>query len=48
MITDINETIRPRNSVALGLNVDFDYELGSAVTRLGTFIVGGQMVAGNR
>src|SRR3990167_7399840 len=46
-ITDINETIRPRNSVSLGLNVDFDHELGSAVTRLGTFIVGGQMVAGN-
>ncbi len=47
MITDINETIRPQNSVALGLNVDFDSELGAAVTRLGTFIVGGQMVAGN-
>jgi hypothetical protein len=45
-IDAINESIRPRNSVALGLNVDFDVELGSAVTRLGTFIVGGQMVAG--
>lgn len=46
MITDINENIRPQNSVALGLNVDFDTELGSAVTRLGTFILGGQMIAG--
>lgn len=46
MITSINESIRPRNSVALGLNFDFDTELGSAVTRLGTFIVGGQMVDG--
>lgn len=47
MITSINEAIRPQNSVALGLNVEFDYELGSVATRLGTFAVGGQMVAGN-
>src|SRR3990167_5262252 len=47
MISSINESITPRNSVRLGLNVDFDVELGSAVTRPGTFIVGGQMVAGN-
>lgn len=46
MVTDVNESLRPPNAVALGLNVDFDEEIGSAVTRLGTFIVGGQMVDG--
>lgn len=45
-IDSINDSVRPRNSVALAVNVDFDTELGSATTRLGTFIVGGQMVVG--
>ena len=33
-------------SVGFSLNFDFDYEVGSAAARLGTFIVGGQMIAG--
>ncbi len=45
-INSINENLRPRNSVDLAMNFNFDDELGSATTRLGTFIVGGQMVEG--
>lgn len=47
VVTNVNENLVPQNSVKLGINVDFDEELGSAVTRLGTGIVGSQMVAGN-
>src|SRR5690242_18301408 len=36
MITNVNENVIPRNAVALGMNVDFDNELGSAVVRPGT------------
>jgi hypothetical protein len=46
MVTNINENIIPRNAVALGLNGDFDNELGSFVSRLGTGIVGAQLVDG--
>lgn len=46
MIAGLNESLKPPGSVRLALNFDFDYEIGSAATRLGTFIVGGQMVAG--
>lgn len=46
MVSGINEAIKPAGAVGLALNFDFDYEIGSAATRLGTFIVGGQMVAG--
>lgn len=46
MVSQINETLRLPNVVKLGLNVDFDIEIGSAVTRLGTAIVGTQLVAG--
>lgn len=47
MVNSLNESLKPAGSVRLGLNFDFDYEIGSAASRLGTFIVGGQMVAGN-
>ena len=43
-INSINENLRPQNAVKLGLNVDFDVEIGSAVSRLGTGIVGAQLV----
>ena len=46
LITSISEAIRPRGSVGLAINFDFDFELGAAVTRLGTFIVGSQLVDG--
>lgn len=47
MITNVNKNLLPPDSVALGLNVDFDQEIGSPVTRLGTALVGSQLVAGN-
>lgn len=47
MTTNVNESLVPQNSVKLGMNVVFDEELGSAVTRLGTGIVGAQLVSGN-
>lgn len=46
MITNINENLLPKNSVALGLNLDFDEEIGSAVSRLGTSVVGAQINSG--
>lgn len=47
MASVINETVTPPNVVKLGMNVDFDVELGAVVTRLGSGLVGSQMVAGN-
>lgn len=44
MVSNVNKNLTPQDSVAVGLNVDFDQELGSAVTRLGTGIVGSQLV----
>lgn len=44
MVAEINETLGLPNVVKLGLNVDFDVEIGSAVTRLGTGIIGSQLV----
>lgn len=44
MVSNVNKNLTPQDSVAVGLNVDFDQELGSAVTRLGTGIVGTQLV----
>jgi hypothetical protein len=41
---NVNPNLVPDNCVDLGLNVDFDEELGSAVSRLGTAIVGAQLV----
>ena len=46
MVTDVSDTIVPENSVALGVNLDFDIVLGAAVSRLGTSIVGAQLVSG--
>lgn len=47
LVAGINESLAPRGSVGLAINFDFDVEIGSATTRPGTFIIGGQMVAGN-
>ena len=44
MVTDVNDSIVPPNSVALGVNLDFDIILGAAVSRLGSTIVGSQLV----
>lgn len=44
MVAEINETLGLPNVVKIGLNVDFDVEIGSAVTRLGTGIIGSQLV----
>lgn len=46
MVTDVNDSIVPPNSIALGVNMDFDIVLGAAVSRLGTTIVGAQLVSG--
>ena len=46
VVAGVNEAFAPVGSVGLAINFDFDYELFSATTRLGTFIVGGQMVDG--
>lgn len=42
----LNLNLAPENTVELGLNVDFDEEIGSAASRLGTAIVGAQLVNG--
>jgi len=47
MMTNLNESITPTNSVALGMNIDFDEEIGSAVARLGSTIVNAQLVNNN-
>lgn len=41
-----NPSITPKNSYALALNYDSDYEIGSLVSRLGNDILGVQMAAG--
>src|SRR3990167_1413860 len=46
LVAGINTSLKPEGSVGFAINFDFDSELGAAVSRLGTFIVGGQMVAG--
>jgi hypothetical protein len=46
-MTSLNVSLAPSNTVDLGLNVNFDDEIGSAVTRLGTSTIGVQIVAGN-
>ena len=43
--SDINVSLAPSNTVALGLNVDFDIEIGSAVSRLGRATIGAQITA---
>jgi hypothetical protein len=43
-VNNVNPTLTPRGAVELGLNLDFDEEIGSAVSRLGTEIVGSQLV----
>lgn len=45
-VAGVNESLKPEGAVGLSINFDFDVEIGSAVTRLGTFVVGGQMVKG--
>jgi hypothetical protein len=48
MVTNVNKNLMPKNAVALLLNCEADEEIGSAVTRLGTGIVGSQLVASMR
>lgn len=40
----VSDRIAPENSLSLGLNLDTDYILGYAVSRLGTTIIGSQLV----
>lgn len=47
MMTNLNENLKNESSVRLAMNVDFDEELGSAVSRLGTSIVNAQLVDNN-
>jgi len=42
---DLNPNLIPKQCVDLGMNLDFDIEIGSAVSRLGTTIRGAQLVA---
>lgn len=46
MVTNVNESILPEGTVALGMNVDFDEVTGAAVSRLGTGVVNAQVVDG--
>lgn len=46
MVTNVNESITPQNSVALALNMDFDQTLGALVSRFGTSIVNAQIESG--
>ena len=41
---NINVTLAPKNTVELGLNFDFDYEIGAATTRLGLTQIDSQLV----
>lgn len=43
MVTNLNENVMPPGTVALALNGQFDIELGSFVTRLGTLLIGSQV-----
>lgn len=43
VITNLNPNLAPKNSVAFAMNLDFDEEIGSAVTRLGTGVIGAQL-----
>lgn len=43
-VNNVNPALVPKNAVELGINVVFDQEIGSAVSRLGTQIVGSQLV----
>jgi hypothetical protein len=45
-ITNVANNIVPKNSVELAMNVDADEKLGALVSRLGTGIVGSQLVDG--
>lgn len=47
-IRTANPSISPKNSYALGLNYDSDYEIGSLYSRLGNDILGVQMAGGNK
>lgn len=42
-INNVNVTLKPQNSVELLLNLDADYEIGSATSRLGTAQIGSQL-----
>ena len=44
MVSSLNETLGLPNVVKLAVNMDFDYEIGSAATRLGSALVSAQLV----
>lgn len=46
MATNLNPSLVPRNSVELAINLVFDEELGSAVSRLGSAQIDSQLVDG--
>lgn len=45
-VNNTNPNLVPKSAVELGMNVVYDEEIGSAVSRLGTAIVGAQLQAG--
>jgi len=47
VVTHVNENLIPPNGMSLALNVDCDFEVGSAVSRLGSSVVGAQLVDNN-
>jgi len=47
IVSSINESLGLPNVVKVGINIDYDVELGSAVTRPGSALVGSQLAAGN-
>lgn len=46
IITNVNLSLVPENSVAHAMNFDFDEEIGSAVSRLGSAIIGAVLQSG--
>lgn len=46
MVTNVNENVTPPGSVVKAINGQFDEELGSFVTRLGTLLIGTQVQSG--
>lgn len=44
VLANANVSLAPQNTVSMAVNMEFDYELGSAVSRLGTAQIGAQLV----
>ena len=47
VITKISSDIATQNSIPFAMNFEFDEDLGMAVSRLGTGIIGSQLSSGN-